>query len=386
MATVSNQLKTSEVSSLKTVNNQKNSFENMLMMLIGDNSSQAIPAIGNENIPNLDIMNLISDDNKEENDKTNNNIVSILAALMQNPLEQNIQDLKPESIIYNCVQNVDLQQNPNIQNLLLNEYTTNIEKSAFNKDSLNFKNLLLNGNDVRNEKNMPQTIKFESALEKQPLQITKTEIENINLTKDKGILKLTEFKEAIFSKTNKTKDSFNGEIYFNSEAVNGKVTAFADYNKIIEVSDESAKINQSVLAQVEDKIVMMAKDGTQQVTMELFPENLGKVNIKMSIEAEKMIVEIMSLDGKTGNILALNAPELTKALQNNFSNGTVHVTVTDNSLNQYNQNSLNYNQQQSEKQRSSRDQNFNNNTEDIKEDFTTTEMINLRNLKLNKVV
>jgi len=48
-----------------------------------------------------------------------------------------------------------------------------------------------------------------------------------------------------------------------------------------------------VLAQVEDKIVMMAKDGTQQVTMELFPENLGKVNIKMSIEAEKMIVEIM---------------------------------------------------------------------------------------------
>ena len=386
MATVSNQLKTSEVSSLKTVNNQKNSFENMLMMLIGDNSSQAIPAIGDENIPNLNIMNLISDDNKEENDKTNNNIVSILAALMQNPLEQNIQDLKPESIIYNCVQNVDLQQNPNIQNLLLNEYTTNIEKSAFNKDSLNFKNLLLNGNDVRNEKNMPQTIKFESALEKQPLQITKTEIENINLTKDKGILKLTEFKEAIFSKTNKTKDSFNGEIYFNSEAVNGKVTAFADYNKIIEVSDESAKINQSVLAQVEDKIVMMAKDGTQQVTMELFPENLGKINIKMSIEAEKMIVEIMSLDGKTGNILALNAPELTKALQNNFSNGTVHVTVTDNSLNQYNQNSLNYNQQQSEKQRSSRDQNFNNNTEDIKEDFTITEMINMRNLKLNKVV
>jgi len=73
-------------------------------------------------------------------------------------------------------------------------------------------------------------------------------------------------------------------------------------------------------------------------------------------------------------------------LQNNFSNGTVHVTVTDNSLNQYNQNSLNYNQQQSEKQRSSRDQNFNNNTEDIKEDFTITEMINMRNLKLNKVV
>lgn len=198
--------------------------------------------------------------------------------------------------------------------------------------------------------------------------------------------KLNILKGAIFKEADKSKERLKQEIDSSRMIVQDKKSVFSD-NKIIVVSNEASEIKGSIISQVKDKILLAAKDkdGIQSITMELFPKNLGKVDIKLSIEAKKITVEIFAANKEAGQILMSNADELAKTLQKS-SGSYVDVTVSDNSLmSQYENSSLNYSSRQEERQYYSNNYGVESSPEKSDEDSTVIEMLNLRN-RLNKIV
>ncbi|MDF2616869.1 MAG: Flagellar hook-length control protein FliK, partial [Sedimentibacter sp.] len=85
----------------------------------------------------------------------------------------------------------------------------------------------------------------------------------------------------------------------------------------------------------------------KEVTMELKPENLGKVNIKMFYEGNKLTVEIKALNEETSKLLMSNSQELAKLL-NKTADSNVNVVLKHESA--YGQNPLDYNQDQGQNQ------------------------------------
>ena len=89
-------------------------------------------------------------------------------------------------------------------------------------------------------------------------------------------------------------------------------------NKIT-ISDSSTEIKSQVLSQVKDKIIIMTgnnnePNGIKTITMQLRPQALGKVDIKMSYENNKITVEIKALNEETQKILSSNTNELRELL------------------------------------------------------------------------
>lgn len=101
-------------------------------------------------------------------------------------------------------------------------------------------------------------------------------------------------------------------------------------DKVIEVSDQSSQIKPTVLSQVEDKIILMAgqeKNGTgdvKYVTMELHPESMGKVDIKMTMEDKRILVEIKASNEETQKLLSSNIAELVRVLN---KDGDTNINV-----------------------------------------------------------
>ncbi len=115
-------------------------------------------------------------------------------------------------------------------------------------------------------------------------------------------------------------------------------------NKIITISDGSTEIKSQVLSQVKDKIIIMTENsqdsnGIKTITMELRPQSLGKVDIKMSYENNKLTVEIKASNEETQKILSSNTDEL-KELLNKTSKTDVKIIVKP--YEPKNQNILNY--------------------------------------------
>lgn len=115
-------------------------------------------------------------------------------------------------------------------------------------------------------------------------------------------------------------------------------------NKIITISDGSTEIKSQVLSQVKDKIIIMTENsqdsnGIKTITMELRPQSLGKVDIKMSYENNKLTVEIKASNEETQKILSSNTDEL-KELLGKTSQTDVKIIVKPNEPK--NQNIINY--------------------------------------------
>lgn len=410
---ITNNVQQKNITQINNVNGDNNSFLNILSMMTKDGSLNNNKSVINSNVydgnvtnmilggnindnksiidtssSNLDVMNLVQEDNQE--DKSTNptefdysNAMSMIFGTTQNIIYPDIQNVNFETTIINLTQSIE--QSTKLESLIGNEiFEGNVKKTQeLSKYKVPMNNVI---EEVKESKSQNNDL---NQISKIIQNENKSKIINSNENTSKIInLKASTFKETLVTEVNKGKDKLNTDIDSNGILVESKNQIVTNNNKIIEVSDESSKIKTTVLSQIEDKIVVMSKEkeGIQQVIMELYPKNLGKVNIKMSIEAEKMTVEIMALDEKTGSVLMSNAQELTKALQGNLSSTTVHVTVVEDSLNQYNQSGLNYSQQQSARDQKSGSQIFNNSAEDFDEDNETTEITNLRNVKLNKVV
>ena len=89
-------------------------------------------------------------------------------------------------------------------------------------------------------------------------------------------------------------------------------------NKIIPVTDESTQIKAKILSQVSDKIIITAEKDvsgdTKTINMQLQPQNLGKVDIKLIFEKNKLTVEIKALNEETQKILSSSTGELKEML------------------------------------------------------------------------
>lgn len=89
------------------------------------------------------------------------------------------------------------------------------------------------------------------------------------------------------------------------------------FKEVIEITDESNKLNSSVMTQVKDKVNLMFNEKTSQATMQLNPENLGKINIKLFFGDESLKVEITAFNKDTNKILNSSVQELVAALKSN---------------------------------------------------------------------
>jgi len=93
-------------------------------------------------------------------------------------------------------------------------------------------------------------------------------------------------------------------------------------SKIIKINDESSLIKESVMSQIKDQIVLMKSNGIQTVTMQLTPENLGKLDIRMVFEKGNLSVEILASNPKTHSLILSNISELKSVLQNSIADRT----------------------------------------------------------------
>ncbi|MBP1925750.1 hypothetical protein J2Z76_001611 [Sedimentibacter acidaminivorans] len=399
-------------------NSSQSSFSKMLSMILGGTiEEQSITTgefISNESCTNMMIFSSKDDKSTDQTEVDYGSIMNILyGCAAQEPIcEINTIGIESNDInSENSINEFNLSiQNP-INGLHLTEVNNLVEESA-NQDLKGYSIVgektyqelpvikeIVNNSSHSSNKTIQSSIvprnslilnKSDSNIQHNVFDKTAPIIENFNNTNEikSEFNRISISKEVLPKELDENQNDVKSNMEFGSNLLENKPPIFNENNKIIEISDESTKIKDTVLSQVEDKIIFMAKDkeGIQQVTMELNPKNLGKVSVKMSVESEKISVVIMALDQKTNSILMSNAQELTRALQNHFNNGSVTVTVTENVLNQNNQSNMNYSQQNSQREQNHNNQNFYNNIDDLEEGNFIAEMINLRNFKLNTIV
>lgn len=165
-----------------------------------------------------------------------------------------------------------------------------------------------------------------------------------------GLKEISTYAEKLITHIENSRSKLKNEIDLNANLAEKNKLMFSD-NKIIQVSDESSYIKSSAISQIKDKIELMVNErtnGTKEVTMELQPEKLGKVNIKMFYEGNRLTVEIKALNEETSKLLMSNSQELAKVL-NKTIDSNVNVVVKHDETT-YGQNPLDYNQNQNKNQ------------------------------------
>ena len=161
-------------------------------------------------------------------------------------------------------------------------------------------------------------------------------------------------------------------------------------NKIIPVTDESSEIRGKILSQVKDKIIITAeKDmsgGTKIISMQLQPQNLGKIDIKLIYENERLTVEIKALNEETQKILSSNTNELKEMLGKTLSVKILVKSFDESDNNRYNQNAHGseqpyFHQGQEQNQGNRQQKNYYNRNVKKAEKGIFSELINSSSLK-----
>lgn len=189
-----------------------------------------------------------------------------------------------------------------------------------------------------------------------------------------GVKEISTYAEKLITQIENSKSKFKEEIDINANLAQKNKLMFSE-NTVIEVSDESSFIKSSAFSQIKDKVELMVSEGTngtKEVTMELKPESLGKVNIKMFYEGNKLTVEIKALNEETSKLLMSNSQELAKVLVKT-ADSNVNVVVKHESA--YGQNPLDYNQDKGQNQQKN-NYTYNGNNQDDKDDDMFSQIMN----------
>lgn len=125
---------------------------------------------------------------------------------------------------------------------------------------------------------------------------------------------LENIEEAFNSKDDKLKFELVNENIINN-SLKKTTDVYAD-NKIAEVNPESS-LRENVFEQIKEQVLMMKEDNKQTVTMQLRPEELGKLDIKMIFERGNLSVEILTSNEKAHSLILSNISELESILKNN---------------------------------------------------------------------
>lgn len=95
---------------------------------------------------------------------------------------------------------------------------------------------------------------------------------------------------------------------------------------VVPISDASTRIQRPVLQQVTDQIVYSFNQNKSEFQMELYPEHLGKVSVKLSMENSTLTVSLSADSPKTQSLLMSHAGHIQSMLQNTVDR---NVQVTD---------------------------------------------------------
>lgn len=224
-------------------------------------------------------------------------------------------------------------------------YVPNLETDNYEvikaDDSMKVFNELINQSKPKSDS--MQSLKIQ---EQNPAQ----EKINPDVPQTEIIKEISTYAEKLITHIENSRSKLKNEIDLNANLAEKNKLMFSD-NKVIQVSDESSYIKSSAISQIKDKIELMVNErtnGTKEVTMELQPEKLGKVNIKMFFEGNKLTVEIKALNEETSKLLMSNSQELAKVL-NKAVDSNVNVIVKHDET-AYGQNPLDYDQNQNKNQ------------------------------------
>jgi len=90
---------------------------------------------------------------------------------------------------------------------------------------------------------------------------------------------------------------------------------FQNGNVVIKVSDASSNSAKTAFSQITDQIAVNYKAGNPQFQMELHPQNLGKVSVKLSMQGGLLTVEIAAANPKTQSMLMASSDQIKSVLQ-----------------------------------------------------------------------
>ena len=186
-------------------------------------------------------------------------------------------------------------------------------------------------------------------------QQTTTESVNVVATEGLDYSKVNGIGEVVVANT--AEDTKVDDLIIDSKVVDGSALDLTGSEVVIgrdniKISDEASLLRSSVMEQIKDQITTMKADGKQTVTMQLNPESLGKLDIKMVFENGNLSVEIFTTTAKAQSLIMSNMDELKSILQNSLINNENRFNVGDvEGKNSQGQQQAFYNQQQNQEQR-----------------------------------
>ena len=99
----------------------------------------------------------------------------------------------------------------------------------------------------------------------------------------------------------------------------GQAQSLADLysggNVVVKVSDAEAAQKTTAASQVAQAVAQQAKRGKQEIQVELYPQSLGKVSVKLSSENGVLTVEIAASNPKTQSMLLSGSDDIRSMLQ-----------------------------------------------------------------------
>lgn len=109
---------------------------------------------------------------------------------------------------------------------------------------------------------------------------------------------------------------------------NGLPGLYGGGNVVIRVSGEKAAAAATPVKQVADAAVQQMQNGKNEFRMDLYPESLGKVSVRLTSEHGILTVEIAASDPKTQSMLLSGSEEIRSILQAS-SGQTVQTVLPD---------------------------------------------------------
>lgn len=263
-------------------------------------------------------------DTKKDDDLTSNNTVEQYA-LAVNSLQM---DIKPVNVEKLNTDNI-------IEPLKIQDVKAELNSAFPAQEKISSIN-----NIVENQKSATADIANMKAVNVKPGADGKIKLDDV-ITEEQVELKPVEKK----SET----DGFKSEENAVADVVNPLKTNDLEVVKI-KVGDGQQVSSEKLIEEVSKSVILKA-DSSNEYELQLDPENLGKIKVKLLFEEGKLTVSMLCSNGKTANLLAEGISNLTQAIQQS-TRSEVAVNVKE-------ENYLNNNSEQNERQNSSNQQNQN---------------------------
>lgn len=150
--------------------------------------------------------------------------------------------------------------------------------------------------------------------------------------------------EKVTSKTSKDESQNDANLANSNQdkfSISGKM---AEINKFVaDKKFEQTNYGKTIVDQVKNQISIVRsnglKEGINEINMKLKPENLGELNIKITLEKGNLSIDILAESSKTQNIILNNIDQLKDALKQNVNNNYINVENEKQEFQDQNQNS-----------------------------------------------